>query len=72
MRDHQTIISQAGRDEEVAEAIGGDAKPFNVRDWRLRNRIPAERWVRVASLGWATLEELAAAVAKPDTQGKAA
>ena len=47
----------------MAEALG--VKPFNVRDWRLRNSIPAERWQAMVSLGWTSLEELAAHVALP-------
>lgn len=62
MRSHQTILKEAGPDAAVAEALG--VKPFNVRDWRLRQSIPAERWKQIVDLGWTSYEELAAAVAK--------
>lgn len=49
----------AGSDGAIAAQLGPDVKPFNVRDWRLRNSIPAERWKRVVDLGFASYEELA-------------
>lgn len=60
MRSHQQIVKDAGRDEEVASLVGDDVKFFNVRDWRLRDSIPAERWKRFVDLDLATYEELAA------------
>ncbi len=63
MRSHLQIVTDAGNDHAVAAMMGADAKPFNVRDWRLRNSIPAERWKRFVDLRLATYEELAAHVA---------
>lgn len=63
MRDHQQILVDAGSDSTLAVQLGLDVKPFNVRDWRLRNSIPAERWKRVVDLDWASYEELAQHVA---------
>lgn len=59
MRSHQQIIKDAGKDEDVAPMIGDDVKFFNVRDWRLRDSIPATRWKRFVDLGLTTFEELA-------------
>ena len=66
MRDHQQILVDAGSDGALAAQLGPDVKPFNVRDWRLRNSIPAERWKRVVDLGFATYEELAEHVSASD------
>lgn len=66
MRDHRQVLVAAGTDAEVAARLSSDVKPFNVRDWRLRNSIPAERWKRVVDLGWASYVELALHVAVPD------
>ena len=56
-RTHGQIVKDAGRDPEVADAIG--AKSHQVRDWRLRNSIPKEWWNLFAEHGYATLKELA-------------
>ncbi len=59
MRTHSDIVIAAGNDLAVAAMIGADVNYFNVRDWRLRNYIPAERWKRFVDLRLATYEELA-------------
>lgn len=59
MRSHTDIVIAAGNDFAVAAMIGPDVKHFNVRDWRLWNYIPAERWKRFVDLRLATYEELA-------------
>lgn len=71
MRTHGQIVREAGTDSEIADKLG--AKQHQVRDWRLRDFIPAERWSGFAANGWATLEELAdAAEAKRLPQAGAA
>lgn len=57
MRDHATIVREAGSAEEVAQAR--NVSIHTVRSWIARNRIPAEQWAGFALHGWATLEELA-------------
>jgi len=56
----------------MAKATG--ATPGAVKQWRKNSSIPGPYWQAVADHGWSTLEELAAAVAKPanDTQDRAA
>ena len=61
MRDFTTIITDAGSDATIAQALG--IKPHQPRDWRLRNSVPAQHWQEFARREWATLEELAAAAA---------
>jgi hypothetical protein len=56
---HAKIIKRNGSDFEVAEKIG--AKAYQVRDWRLRNSIPAEQWKPFADHEMASLDELAEA-----------
>ena len=61
-RSHRQIILDAAKDTTevaLAERIG-DVKPHNVRDWRLRDSIPSERWLRLVELEITTYEELAA------------
>jgi hypothetical protein len=71
---HAQIVKRGGKDQEVAERIG--AKPYQVRDWRLRNSIPSEHWKAFSDSGIATLEELAEAAAQkvssPERPGAAA
>lgn len=57
MRDHATIVREAGAVEDVAKARG--ISPHTVRSWIHRNRIPAEQWAAFAANGWATTDELA-------------
>lgn len=68
MRSHQAIVEEAGSDADLAPMIAADVNPFNVRDWRLRDSIPAKRWKRFVDLGLATYEELAAKVPAPSRQ----
>ena len=63
MRTHSDIVKAAGTAEYVAEMRG--VSVHTARSWIARNSIPAEHWAGFAASGWATLEELAAAVAKP-------
>ena len=59
MRDHRTIIDEAGGPEKVAHVL---KEPENtVRSWRQRGRISHLQWDRFVAAGWTTLEELAAA-----------
>ncbi len=46
---------------EKLAALGLDLSDPTVRSWERRNSIPAEFWQPLADLGFATLEELAAA-----------
>lgn len=72
MRTHSDIVKAAGNDLAVAAMIGADVNPFNVRDWRHRNFIPAERWKRFVDLRLATYDELAAHAAdRPPAKAKA-
>jgi transposase len=57
MRDHRTIVREAGTAEEIADRRG--VSVHTVRSWILRNRIPAEQWAGFAADGKATLQELA-------------
>lgn len=60
MRDHSTIVRDAGVAEIVAKL--GVESEHTVRAWMGRNRIPAEQWAPMAEAGFATLEELAAMI----------
>jgi hypothetical protein len=68
MRCHRDIVTAAGADADLAPMIAEDVNPFNVRDWRLRNSIPANRWKRFVDLGFTTYEELAAQAPLPAQQ----
>ena len=57
MVTHADIIARIGRDAEVASRLGVNV--HQVRDWRLRNSIPSEKWKALAEAEMATLEELA-------------
>ena len=59
MRSHTQIVTDAGADAAIAELIG--ANVHQVRDWRLRDSIPAEWWARLTEREFTSLEELAAA-----------
>lgn len=61
MVTHAEIVSRSGSEAELALAL--NVKKHQVRDWRLRNSIPPERWQAFAEAGYATLEELAGAAA---------
>ena len=62
MRSHDQIIVEAGGATSVARRIG--ALPGTVKQWRRAGSIPAPYWQAIAALNLATLDELAAAVAK--------
>lgn len=64
MRDHATIVREAGAPETVADRRGKSV--HTVRSWIQRNRIPAEEWSGFAADGWASLEELASALTRKD------
>ena len=75
MKTHAQIIEHSGKDAALAEKL--NVKPYQVRDWRLRGRIPPEHWKAFAGHGYATLEELAEAAAEradanPGSSGQAA
>lgn len=57
MATHADIITRTGTDAEVAQTLGVNL--HQVRDWRLRDSIPAERWHAIAKADMATLDELA-------------
>ena len=57
MATHADILSRAGKDAEVAALL--HVNSHQVRDWRLRNSIPGEKWKAIADAGICTLEELA-------------
>lgn len=59
MVTHTEIVSRNGSDADIAEKLG--VRVHQVRDWRLRNSIPAERWAAFSERRLATLEELAKA-----------
>lgn len=71
MRAHRQIIEDAGGDQGIVKALGcaSGVRPGRVRFWRRRNSIPAEWWSALAQSGVTTLDELAAAVAKPVSGG---
>jgi hypothetical protein len=56
MRTFEQIVTDAGKDEEIALALG--VKKHNVRDWRLRKSIPAEHFNDFVDRNWATHREL--------------
>jgi hypothetical protein len=76
MRSHSQILKDATEKPSsaaaVARDIGGEVVPQNVIDWRRRDFIPAERWLRLVELGLATYEELAAHAAARAAQSQAA
>lgn len=63
MRMHDMIIADAGGPKEVWTKLALRMPIHTVRSWAARNSIPAEYWCSFVSLGFATLEELAAAAA---------
>jgi len=46
----------------VADVCG--VSIHTARSWKNRKRVPSEHWTTFAEQGWASLEELAEAVAK--------
>lgn len=80
MRSHDDIMTEAmkGRTAaDLAAMIGPGVTKQNVIDWRRRNLIPADRWLRLVDLGFASYRELAAhavahAASKPAKQTKRA
>lgn len=69
MRTHADIIRDANGPHAVARLLGtvieADAATLEsrARAWNLNKSIPGEYWPLIASLGLATLAELAAAAA---------
>jgi len=69
MRSHADIIKDANGPHAVARLIGAaiDADPATLesrtRAWNLNKSIPGEYWPLIASLGLATVDELALAAA---------
>lgn len=64
MRTHSDIIRDAGGARAVHDLLGLIDKIHTVRSWVQRDSIPPEYWSRLAALGVATTDELAAAVAR--------
>lgn len=67
-RAHSQIVTDAigdGTAVAFASLVGPDVIPQNVRDWKRRDFIPPDRWMRFVDLGFTTYEELAAHVAAP-------
>lgn len=62
MRTHLEIIEAAGGYKVLAEAIG--LPPERVRFWERRKAIPSDQWSEIASIGIASLAELADAATK--------
>lgn len=63
MRTHKQIIAEAGLDR-VRGVLGHDVSVNTVRSWGNRSSIPAPYWHILVGHGLASLEELAAGVAK--------
>jgi uncharacterized protein YjcR len=61
MRSHSEIVRAAGNTDEVARERG--VSVHTVRSWIQRNSIPAEHWAGFASVGAASLEEMASSAA---------
>lgn len=61
MAYHTDILSRVDADV-VAETCG--VSIHTARSWKNRKRVPSEHWATFAVKGWASLEELAEAVAK--------
>lgn len=57
-RSFEQIVKDVGEDTLI-DRLG--LKPHQPRDWRIRKSIPPEHWRAMADLGFASLEELAAA-----------
>lgn len=72
MRTHTDIVKAAGQPEAVGGVLG--VSRHTVRSWVQRDSIPADKWAAFAAQGWATLDELAQAVAfkKPSPHSEAA
>lgn len=61
MAYHTDILKRV--EPDVVASVCG--VPINTaRSWRNRKRVPSEHWATFAEKGWASLEELAEAVAK--------
>lgn len=56
MREHATIIADAGGPQRVHEQLG--LSLHTVRSWVQRKRIPPEYWPVLVEHGAATLDEL--------------
>lgn len=63
MRTHNQIIKDAGGPATV-QLFFRDVPIATIRGWVQRRSIPSEYWMAFDTLGWASLTELAAAVAK--------
>lgn len=66
MPSHADIITRNAPDARTADLLG--VKLHQVRDWRLRNSIPAEHWKALSEAGLATLAELAEGAAARSTR----
>lgn len=67
LADHSTIIQRAGGVTPLRKILAGAGHLLpdaTIRSWRRLNSIPAPYWKALADSGVATLDELAAAVAK--------
>jgi len=70
MRDHATIIREAGGPAKVArglhDRLGGSIAglQYRVRGWVQQSSIPGEYWGLLSDLGVASLDELATAAAR--------
>lgn len=58
---HTDILKRVAIDD-VADVCG--ISIHTARSWKRRKRVPSEHWATFAEKGWASLEELAEAVAK--------
>jgi len=63
MRSHDQIITDAGGPSALSRRVTATAGA--IKQWRRSGSIPAPYWQGLADAGLATLEELAAAVARP-------
>lgn len=61
MRTHSDIARTISANGTAAQLLG--VSRHTIRSWIQRGSIPADRWVQIVSLGWATLDELAQSAA---------
>lgn len=66
---HTAIIARNGGPAAIGRLIGVD--PNTTKAWKRLDSIPAAHWQSLANAGVATLDELAAAAARP-AKGEAA
>lgn len=48
LTDHRALIHELGGPPKVATGLGIES--INVRQWRMRNRIPPEHWARLIEM----------------------